>query len=134
MLLLTVGMTSAEAQQLQAGDVGGTALEALSALSGVNEEVTSAVGIIDDFAVTTRYSPNTGRPEPMLTVGKRITERVRLSAATGLSGDDRTFQAGAEMRMGDQTSMRIQYDNVNRESASNVGNVGVDFHWRLEFE
>lgn len=134
MLLLTVGMTTAEAQQLQAGDVGGTALEALSALSGVNEEVTSAVGIIDDFAVTTRYSPNTGRPEPMLTVGKRITERVRLSAATGLSGDDRTFQAGAEMRMGDQTSMRIQYDNVNRESASNVGNVGVDFHWRLEFE
>lgn len=134
MLLLTVGMTSAEAQQLQAGDVGGTALEALSALSGVNEEVTNAVGIIDDFAVTTRYSPDTGRPEPMLTVGKRITERVRLSAATGLSGDDRTFQAGAEMRMGDQTSMRVSYDNVNRESASNVGNVGVDFHWRLEFE
>ena len=134
MLLLTVGMTSAEAQQLQAGDVGGTALEALSALSGVNEEVTSAVGIIDDFAVTTRYSPDTGRPEPMLTVGKRITERIRLSAATGLTGADRTFQTGLEMRVGAQTSMQLSYDNVNRESASNFGNVGVDFHWRLEFE
>ena len=134
MLLLTVGMTSAEAQQLQAGDVGGTALEALSALAGVNEEVTSAVGVIDDFAVTTRYSPDTGRPEPMLTVGKRITERVRLSAATGLTGADRTFQTGVEWRVGDQTSVQMSYDNVNRESNSNFGNVGLDFHWRLEFE
>ena len=66
MLLLTVGMTSAEAQQLQAGDVGGTALEALSAIAGVNEEITNAVRIIDDFAITTRYSQVTGRPEPMV--------------------------------------------------------------------
>ncbi|MEM7607518.1 MAG: translocation/assembly module TamB domain-containing protein, partial [Myxococcota bacterium] len=46
MLLLTVGITSAEAQQLQAGDVGGTALEALSAISGVNEEVVSSKPLI----------------------------------------------------------------------------------------
>lgn len=134
MLLLTVGMTSAEAQQLQAGDVGGTALEALSAISGVNEEVVSALGVIDDFAITTRYSPDTGRPEPMLTVGKRISERVRLSASTGLTGESRTFQTGVEWRMSDQTSFQAVYDNINRESASNLGNVGVDLHWRLEFE
>ncbi|MFK8002632.1 MAG: translocation/assembly module TamB domain-containing protein [Polyangiales bacterium] len=134
MLLLTVGMTSAEAQQLQAGDVGGTALEALSAISGVNEEVVSALGVIDDFAITTRYSPDTGRPEPMLTVGKRISERVRLSASTGLTGESRTFQTGLEWRVSDQTSFQAVYDNINRESASNLGNVGVDLHWRLEFE
>lgn len=134
MLLLTVGMTSAEAQQLQAGDVGGTALEALSALTGVNEEVTDAVRVIDEFAITTRYSPQTGRPEPMLTVGKRITDRIRLSAATGLTGEERTFQTGLEWRVGDQTSIQALYDNINRESASSFGNLGVDFHWRLEFE
>lgn len=134
MLLLTVGMTSQETQQLQAGDVGGTALEALSALTGVNEEVTSAVQVIDEFAITTRYSPQTGRPEPMVTVGKRITDRVRLSAATGLTGEERTFQTGVEWRVGDQTSIQVSYDNLNRESASSFGNLGVDFRWRLEFE
>lgn len=134
MLLLTVGMTSAEAQQLEAGDVGGTALEALSAIAGVNEEVTNAVQVIDEFAITTRYSPQTGRPEPMVTVGKRITDRVRLSAATGLTGSERTFQTGVEWQVGNQTSFQVLYDNINRESASSFGNVGLDFHWRLEFE
>ncbi|MBX3251359.1 MAG: translocation/assembly module TamB domain-containing protein [Myxococcales bacterium] len=134
MLLLTVGMTSIEAQQLQAGDVGGTALEALSALTGVNEEVTSAVRVIDEFAITTMYSPQTGRPEPMVTIGKRITERIRLSAATGLSGEERSFRTALEWRMGDSTSVQMLYDNLNRETASSFGNLGVDFHWRLEFE
>ncbi len=134
MLLLTVGMTSVEAQQLQAGDVGGTALEALSAIAGVNEEVTNAVRVIDEFAITTRYSPVTGRPEPMVTIGKRITDRVRLSAATGLTGEQRTFQTGLEWQVGDQTSFQMLYDNINRESSSSFGNLGVDFHWRLEFE
>lgn len=134
MLLLTVGMTSVEAQQLQAGDVGGTALEALSAIAGVNEEVTNAVRVIDEFAITTRYSPVTGRPEPMVTIGKRITDRVRLSAATGLTGEQRTFQTGVEWQVGDQTSFQVLYDNINRESSSSFGNLGVDFHWRLEFE
>ncbi len=134
MLLLTVGMTSVEAQQLQAGDVGGTALEALSAIAGVNEEVTNAVRVIDEFAITTRYSPVTGRPEPMVTIGKRITDRVRLSAATGLTGGQRTFQTGVEWQVGDQTSFQVLYDNINRESSSSFGNLGVDFHWRLEFE
>lgn len=134
MLLLTVGMTSAEAQQLQAGDVGGTALEALSAISGVNEEVVSALGVIDEFAITTQYSPDTGRPEPFVTIGTRITERVRLSAATGLAAESRTFQSAVEWQLGDQTSIRAIYDNINRESASNLGNLGLDLHWRLEFD
>ncbi|MEM1414396.1 MAG: translocation/assembly module TamB domain-containing protein, partial [Myxococcota bacterium] len=133
-LLLTVGLTSAEAQQLQAGDVGGTALEAISALTGVNDEVRAAVQVIDEFAITTRYSPDTGRPEPMVTVGKRLTDRVRVSASTGLTGEDRTFTTGVEWRLDDQSSVQVSYDNINRESNSRVGNIGVDFHWRLEFE
>ena len=90
--------------------------------------------MIDEFAITTRYSAQTGRPEPMVTVGKRITDRVRLSAATGLTGEERTFQTGLEWRVGDQTSIQASYDNLNRESASSFGNLGVDFRWRLEFE
>ncbi|MEM7607876.1 MAG: translocation/assembly module TamB domain-containing protein, partial [Myxococcota bacterium] len=90
--------------------------------------------VIDEFAITTRYSPDTGRPEPMLTIGKRISERVRLSASTGLAAEDRTFQSQLEWRVSDQTSFQMVYDNINRESASNVGNVGLDLHWRIEFE
>jgi len=138
MLLLTVGLTSNEAQQLlQEGDIGSTALEVLSAISGVNDEVTNAVGVIDEFALTTRYSPVDGRQEPVVTIGKRISDRVRLSAATGLTttaGQQRTVQAGLEWQVGDQTSLQVIYDSLNRESASSFGNVGVDLHWRIEFE
>lgn len=138
MLLLTVGLTSAEAQALlREGDIGSTALEVLSALSGVNEEVTNAVGLIDDFAISTRYSPVTGTQEPVITVGKRISDRVRISAATGLTANadqTRTIMAGLEWQVGDQTSVQVSYDSVNRESASSFGNIGVDLHWRLEFE
>ncbi len=134
MLLLTVGMTTIEAQQLRAGDVGGTALEALSAISGVNDEVRDALQVIDDFAITTRYSPATGRPEPMVTIGKRITDRVRLSAATGLTGEERTVQAGVEVQVGDRTTLQLLYDNINRESSSSIGNIGADLEWRIEFD
>lgn len=134
MLLLTIGMTSFEAQQIDVGDVGGTALEALSAISGVNDEVADAVQVIDDFAITTRYSQQTGRPEPMVTVGKRISDRVRLSASTGLTGEQRTIDANLEFQVSDQTSVQLSYDNINRETSSSFGNVGVDFHWRLEFD
>jgi len=133
-LLLTVGMTRAEAQQLQTGDLTGTAaLEALAAVSGVDREIQRAVPVIDDFGIASRYSPLTNRTEPQVSIGKRITERVRLSAATGL-GQTREVRTSVEWRLSDETSVQALYDNVDTTGTAAFGNVGVDLRWRLEFE
>jgi len=132
-LLLTLGMTRSEAEQLQAGNLGAAGLEALSNVTGVNDEVTRAVGVIDEFGITTVYSQSTGRPEPFVSIGKRISERVRLTAATALTGNERDVQATAAWRVGDQTSIEAVYDSVNRQGTT-FGNLGVDLRWRLEFE
>lgn len=133
-LLLTVGMTRAEAEQLQAGDLGQTAaLEALAVVTGVDREVRRAVPVIDDFRLSSAYSTRTNRTEPQVSIGKRIAERVRLSATTGLS-ETREFRTNLEWRLGDETSVQAVYDNVNTTGASPLGNVGVDLRWRLEFE
>jgi len=133
-LLLTVGMTRAEAEQLQAGDLGQTAaLEALSVVTGLDREVRRAVPVIDDFRVSSAYSTRTNRTEPQVSIGKRIADRVRLNATTGLS-ETREVRTSLEWRLGDATSVQAVYDNVNTTSASPLGNVGVDLRWHLEFE
>jgi len=132
-LLLTLGMTRSEAEQLQAGNLGAAGLEALTNVTGVNDEVTRAVGVIDEFGITTVYSQSTGRPEPFVSIGKRITDRVRLTGATALTGNERDVRATAEWRVGDQTSVEAVYDSVNRQGTT-FGNLGVDLRWRLEFE
>jgi translocation and assembly module TamB len=133
-LLLTVGMTRAEADQLQAGNLTSTAaLEALTAVTGLDREVREAVQVIDSFAVTSRYSPRTGRAEPHVSVGRRITDRVRLTASTSLS-ESRDVRASVEWRLDDQTSVQVSYDNENQSTSQGLGNLGADFHWRLEFE
>lgn len=134
LLLLTVGMTRAEADQLQTGDITSTAaLEAIAAVTGIDREVQKAVPVIDDFQISSRYSPFTNRTEPQLTVGKRIADRVRLNASTGLS-ETRQVRTGVQWQLSNQTSVEAVYDNVNSATASQFGNVGVDFRWRLEFD
>jgi translocation and assembly module TamB len=134
MLLLTIGMTTNEAQQLEAQDIGTVGLEAISAISGVEGEVSGALGVIDDIELTTIYHPVTNRPEPQVTIGKRISDRIRVTASTGLSADTRAIQARAEWRVSGQTRLQAVYDNINRESSSSFGNIGLDLRWRLEFE
>jgi translocation and assembly module TamB len=132
-LLLTVGMTRAEAQQLQAGTLGQTAaLEALATVTGVDREVRNALPVIDDFRFSSAYSLRTGRTEPTVSVGKRISDRIRLSATTSL-GESRDFNAAVEWRLDDHTSVQGGYDNLTNTQSS-IGNVGVDLRWRLEFE
>lgn len=133
-LLLTMGMTRAEADQLQTGDLTGTAaLEALATVTGINREVRRAVPIIDDFQISSQYSPVTNQPEPRITVGKRLADDLRMSASTGL-GDSRQIQTALEWRLSDKTSIQTAYDNINAETASSLGNIGLDIRWRLEFK
>jgi translocation and assembly module TamB len=133
-LLLTIGMTGAEAQSVQANAFSGAALEALSAVTGVDDELSNALGVIDDISLTTAYHPVTNRPEPQVTVSKRLSDQIRLRASTGLASETRDVTAALQWRLGQQTSLELQYDNIDRESASSFGNVGVDVRWRLEFE
>jgi translocation and assembly module TamB len=134
-LLLTIGMTRAEVDQLQAGSLGtSAALEALATVSGADKAVKQAIPIIDDFRFGSAYSPRSGKTEPQVTVGKRLTENVRASVSSGLSSDsDREVRSNVEWRLNNRLSVRGSYDNIN-DVSSTVGNVGVDLRWRLEFE
>jgi translocation and assembly module TamB len=133
-LLLTVGMTHAELAQLQTSELTSTAaLEALSSVSGVEGELHRALPQIDDFHVASAYSDRTNRTEPQVVIGKRIAQNVRLSAATGIA-ESRDFRTGVELELNDKTSVQAVYNNQNTTSASQVGDVGVDLKWRLEFD
>ena len=133
-LLLTVGMTRAELDQLQATGIGeAVALNALGAATGADRAVKQAIPIIDDFRFGSAYSTVTGKTEPQLTVGKRLTNDLRASVTAGLS-EDRELRANIEWRLNNHLSLQGSYDNINDVSSSALGNLGVDLRWRLEFE
>jgi translocation and assembly module TamB len=133
-LLLTVGLTRAELDQAQSASVGeSVALEALGTLSGADRAVTNAVPVIDEFRFGSSYSSRTGRTEPTVTIGKRLTDRVRANVTTGLA-ESREVRSNVEWRLNNRVSVESAYDNVNDISSSALGNLGADIRWRLEFE
>jgi translocation and assembly module TamB len=134
-LLLTIGITRAEADQIQAGTLGmSVALEALSAISGASTAVKSAIPVIDDFKFGSAYSPISGRSEPTVRVGKRLTKDVSANVETSLS-EDRELRANIMWKLGQNFSVLGTYDNVNNDvTSSAVGNLGVDLRWRVEFQ
>jgi len=133
-LLLTIGMTRAELDQLQAGALGaGAALEAFSAVSGASTAVKDAIPVIDDFRFGSAYSSKTGRTGPQVTIGKRITSDVRANVSKGLS-EDNDLRANIQWRLSNRVSLQGSYDNVSDVTSSSVGNLGMDLRWRLEFE
>jgi translocation and assembly module TamB len=133
-LLLTIGMTRAEIDQLQASSLGeAAALEALSALTGADTVVRQAVPVIDDFRFGNAYSSRTGRTEPTVTIGKRVTEQVRATVTSGLS-ENREVRTNVEWKLTPRVSVQGSYDNVNDASSSSLGNLGANVRYRLEFE
>jgi len=133
-LLITVGLTRAELDQAQSAAVGeSVALEALGTLSGADRAVTDAVPVIDEFRFGSEYSSRTGRTEPTVTIGKRLTERLRANVTTGLA-ESREVRSNVEWRLNNRVSVETSYDNVNDISSSALGNLGADVRWRLEFE
>jgi translocation and assembly module TamB len=133
-LLLAVGMTRTELDQLQASSIGASiALNYLGAASGADRAVKQALPIIDDFRFGSAYSTVTGKTEPQLTVGKRLTNDLRASVTAGLS-EDRELRSNIEWRLNNRLSVQGTYDNINDVSSSTLGNLGLDLRWRLEFE
>jgi translocation and assembly module TamB len=133
-LLLTIGMTRAELDQLQASSLGASlALNALGAASGADRAVKQAIPIIDDFRFGSAYSTVTGKTEPQLTVGKRLTSNVRASVTAGMT-ENREIRSNVEWRLNNRLSVQGSYDNISDVTSSALGNIGVDLRWRLEFE
>jgi translocation and assembly module TamB len=133
-LLLAVGMTQTELAALRTSDVTGTAaLEALATVAGVDSEVQRALPAIDEVRIGSAYSQRSQRTEPQLHLGKRIADRVRLDASTGLS-ESRDFSTSLEYQISDETSVGAAYNNQIVSTTSPVGDVGVDLKWRLEFD
>lgn len=135
MLLLTLGMTRAEIEQMRGGLAvagAGAALEALN-LSGASSKIRESIQVIDDFRFGSAYSPRTGRTEPQITVGKRITNDVRAQVTTSLA-EDRELRSAIQLRLSQRLSVQTSYDNVADQFSPAFGNVGLDLRWRLEFE
>jgi translocation and assembly module TamB len=133
-LLLTVGLTRAELDQAQSASVGeSVALEALGSMSGADRAVTDAVPLIDEFRFGSAYSSRTGRTEPTVTIGKRLSKRIRANVTSGVA-DSREVRSNVEWQLSPRVSVEGSYDNVNDISSSTLGNLGADVRWRLEFE
>jgi translocation and assembly module TamB len=131
--LLTIGLTRAEVDQVRyGGAAAGLAFETIGTASGVDRAVKQALPVIDDFRPGTAYSPRTGRVEPNITVGRRLTENVRARLTSGLA-EDPQLRSTIEWRLNRTFTVEPSYDRVNTVSSSNVGNFGLDFRWRLEF-
>jgi translocation and assembly module TamB len=131
-LLLQVGMTRAELDR-GLGDFAGVGLETLTTFSGLNSQVEKSLPLFDEVHVGSQYSSRSGRAEPTVTVGKRLTDDVRASVSTGLS-EDREVRSSIEWKLSKGVSVQGRYDNANNVSSSAVGNIGADLRWRIEFE
>jgi translocation and assembly module TamB len=131
--LLTIGMTKAESAQIGANVAGSAGLDLLANVTGVNDTLSQAIPVIDDIRFGTAYSLRTGRTEPQVTFGKRLSDALRASVTSGF-GERREIQANIEWQISRQFSVRGSYDNVNDVSSRSLGNLGVDLRYRLEFE
>lgn len=132
-LLLTVGLTRTELDQSTNSGVGSSvALEALGSLSGAESAVTNVVPI-DEFRFGSTYSSRSGKTEPTVTIGKRLSERIRASVTTSLS-EASEVRSNVEYRATDNLSVEGSYDNARNVASRAGGNVGGDVRWRLEFK
>lgn len=130
-LLLTVGLTRAEIDQVRSSAYASAAFQAVGALT--NSAVKDAIPVIDDFRFGSAYSPRTGRTEPQVTVGKRLSDNVRASVSSGVA-EDRLLRTNVEWRLNRALAVIGSYNNASTVNSQAVGNVGVDFRFRLEFE
>ena len=96
------------------------ALNYLGATSGADRAIKQVVPLIDDFRFGSAYSTLTGRTEPQLTVGKRLTNDIRASVTAGLS-EDRELRSNIEWRLNNRLSVQGSYDNINDASSSTLG-------------
>ena len=131
-LLLTMGITRTELDQLRSGAAIG-ALGALGTLAGADRAVRDTIRVLDDFRLGAGYSPRAARTVPQVTIGKRLGKSVRATVTTGIS-ESSDVRSSVEWAFGSTTSAQVSYDNYMNAASSSAGNVGLDLRWHLEFE
>jgi translocation and assembly module TamB len=89
--------------------------------------------VIDEFRFGSAYSSRAGRTEPTITIGKRLSERIRAFVTSGIT-ESREVRSNVEVKINNKVSVQGSYDNVNDISSSSLGNLGADIRWRLDFE
>lgn len=139
-LLIQFNMTREEMARIENAQT--VAAEVASQAVGLDSKVKQLIPIIDQFQITSQYSKITNKVEPRLVIGKSITDRIKISATSGITDTESLekgtyFKAVLEYKVSDSISLQAAYDNtkgpeVGQESQQ-LGNLGIDIKWRIEF-
>lgn len=125
--LLATDMTCEEAQE---------GLGFISAY-GLNE-LLGQFASIEQFSVVPVYDPDTGKAQPMVMLKQKLTDKFSISALSSLgsnqeSGESAYLKATIAYKVNENLSIEGSYDTKHAGEGSNVGNIGIDLSWRLEF-
>ncbi|MFH1438187.1 MAG: translocation/assembly module TamB domain-containing protein [Pseudomonadota bacterium] len=138
LLLIQFGMTRQEMAQIENAELVAAAVVG----DEISSHVKQLIPIIDQFGITTKFDEQTKQAQPMITIGKNLTEKIKLSAVTGLTSTESMergtyFKAAVEYRVTDAFSLEGGWDNEKGpeggDSGQQFGNIGVDIKWRIEF-
>jgi hypothetical protein len=124
--LLAFGMTCAEAEE----GMGAAGLIGLTQILGQFRPQQL-------FEVGTRYNPETGEAEPVITIEEEITEKLSVAALTTLGtdqpGQESFLQAVVAYDVNDNVTVQGTWDNEGMETAGGLGNIGFDVSFHFEF-
>lgn len=104
---------------------------------GLNE-ILGQFASIEQFKVVPVYDPDTGKAEPMVLLKQKVTEKISISALSSLgsneeSGQSAYLKAAVAYKVNDNLSIEGFYDTKGAGKGTNMGNVGLELSWRLEF-
>ncbi len=140
LLLIQFGMTREEMAKIE--NAQAVAAEITSQAIGLDTQIKRLIPIIDQFQITSEFSKQTNKVEPRVSVGKKLSDQIKLSAVSGLTDTESLekgtyFKAVVEYKVTDSLSIQAQYDNLKGpevgQESQQFGNVGVDIKWRIEF-
>ncbi len=125
--LVAFGKTSAQLQR-EAGGVGAGSAMAFIPTGMVEAEVRRLVGV-DRFEVEATQARTTGTIEPRLTVGKDLTDRLRVLASTTV-GTGTAHGVQLEYKLTRRISLLASWESETQDEA---GAFGGDVKFRYEF-
>jgi len=127
---LTLGKTATQLQSEGGGVALGDVLALAPSLYGrqVSRNITRILPV-DRFEIEPAFSPVTGSFEPVLTVGKNLTERLQASVATTFGSQTRN-SALLEYQL---TPRIVVQGTWTSRTESNAGSFGGDIKFRHQF-
>jgi autotransporter translocation and assembly factor TamB len=125
--LVTTGKTAAQLQR-EGGGVSVTDVLALVPTAPVSQQFRTLLGV-DRFEIEPVYSRDTGAFEPRVTIGKDITDRIRVLGSSGLG-----VQARRSMNIEYRYSRRISLlGGWEGQTTNQAGAFAGDIKFRYEF-